>query len=75
MDVSHSSIPSGVDSEKKEEEKMTIFHAKGKVYLEEGGREAATLSPSHLVPAPELGGGSVAVGGACFFSSCWQDVL
>lgn len=75
MIVSHSSIPSSVDSKKKEEEKMNIFHAKGKVYLEEGGWEAATLSPSHLVPAPELGRGSVAVGGAYFFSSCRQDVL
>lgn len=37
MNVSHSSIPSSVDSKKKEEEKMNIFHAKGKVYLEEDG--------------------------------------
>jgi len=57
------------------ETQMMIFHSTGKVYLEEGRREAASLSPSRLVPAPEPSGGSVAVWGAYFFPSCRQAVL
>lgn len=57
------------------ETQMSIFLSTEKVFLEEGGWEAATLRPSHPVPASELGEGSVAEWVVYFFPSFWKAVL